>query len=250
MSDTPWGVLAAGLTRLNDRIDALPTIREASVAAVNPLAVQFDTDTAPTLVQGSLASSVSVGTRVLALKLRHYIWVLGAKGGDTPAGAGMEFFGATPPPGWLLQDGAVYLRADYPALYAAIGTAYNTGGETAIQFRVPNKKGRVGVGRDAAQTEFDVLGEIGGSKTHTLSVTEMPSHVHGPPAGYFTIETPDGSMRRVSTFSNATSAGENGVWRQRLAENAGDPLPTWSSGGGGAHNNLQPYIVVNYIIKT
>lgn len=235
MSDTPWSVLAAAVTRLGDRIDALPSIREATISTVSPLAVRFDTDTIDTLVQGSLASSVAVGYRVLTLKLRHYIWILGVKGGDTPAGAGMEWFGATAPAGWLLQDGTVYLRADYPDLYAAIGTTYNTGGETALQFRVPNKKGRVSVGLDASQTEFNTRGKTGGAKTHTLSVAEIPSHSHGQ-----NVAAGNGSMAGVR--NDYVSEGNSASYPQNIA--------TTAVGGGGAHNNLQPYLVHNFIIKT
>ena len=245
MSDTPGAILAAAITRLNDRIDALPTIREASVAAVNPLAVQFDTDTSPTLAHGSLASSVSVGTRVLTLKLRHYIWVLGAKGGDTPAGAGMEFFGTTPPPGWLLQDGTVYLRADYPALYAAIGTAYNTGGETALQFRVPNKKGRVGVGLDASQTEFNTSGKTGGAKTHTLSYRELPTQKGVRMTwGQGNIAFDPAS----NAYQGRPPANSLGTFQHDARYDA-DSANNMSQ-GGQPHNNLQPYLVHNYIIKT
>lgn len=77
----PWSTLAARITRLGDRIDALPAVREATVTALKPMAVRFDTDQVDTLVYGSLAPRVAVGHRVLTLKLRHYIWILGVKGG-------------------------------------------------------------------------------------------------------------------------------------------------------------------------
>lgn len=78
----PWSILSAAITRMGDRIDALPTVREASVAATSPLSVRFDTDVVDTLVSGSLSHRLSPGQRVLTLKLRHYVWVLGTKGGD------------------------------------------------------------------------------------------------------------------------------------------------------------------------
>lgn len=80
--DTPWATLAAAITRLNDRIDALPSVREATVTAVNPPAVRFDTDTADTVIYGTLESTLAVGYRVLTLKLRHYVWILGRKGSN------------------------------------------------------------------------------------------------------------------------------------------------------------------------
>lgn len=82
------------------------------------------------------------------------------------------------PPGWLLCDGSAVSRTQYAALFAAIGTTYGVGDGNAT-FNLPNLKGKVIVGQDAAQTEFDGLGESGGFKTHTLVAGEMPIHNHG-----------------------------------------------------------------------
>lgn len=84
--------------------------------------------------------------------------------------------------------------------------------------------GRVPVGIDATQTEFDVAEETGGAKTHTLTIAEMPSHNHA--AGI--RDTDDGGS---DGFVRGTAA----------ADQTGQIRNT---GGGGAHNNLQPYIVV------
>lgn len=77
----PWDTLAKAITRLGDRIDALPGIREATVTATSPLEVTFDTDTLGTLVFGSLVSWLEPGDRVLTLRLARYVWVLGRRGG-------------------------------------------------------------------------------------------------------------------------------------------------------------------------
>lgn len=137
------------------------------------------------------------------------------------------------PPGWLLCDGTVKLRADYPDLFAVIGTTYNTGGETSLQFRLPDLKGRVPVGLDASQVEFDTLGEKGGAKTHTLTVSEMPSHKHN--STY---------KQNASNFGDQAPAGSGGTG----ANNATDFF-AGSAGGDQPHNNLQPYITVKYLIR-
>ena len=139
-----------------------------------------------------------------------------------------QYAGTTSPNGWMICDGSAVSRTTYSALYSAIGNSYGSG-DGSTTFNLPNLKGRVPVGRDSAQTEFDSLGETGGAKTHTLTIAEMPSHRHD-----FTVFGDPGSGN--------------------IAPNDSDNPPvrtgyTGYEGGNAAHNNLQPYIVVNYIIK-
>jgi microcystin-dependent protein len=150
--------------------------------------------------------------------------------GDTfPIGAITSYAGSTAPTNWLICDGRAISRVTYSDLFNAIGTTYGSGdGNTT--FNLPNLKGRVVVGKDTLQTEFDTLGEIGGEKTHILTVDEIPSHYHD----IYVDET-----------------GTGGIWgpmstqQQSLQRNA----ITGNTGGGEAHNILQPYITLNYIIK-
>lgn len=87
--------------------------------------------------------------------------------------------------------------------------------------------GMVPVGKDETQTEFDTIGKTGGAKTHTLNVNELPSHQHG----ITVIGTGSGPYGyNISSLSIGTTQKEK----------------TSATGGGQAHNNLQPYKVVNY----
>lgn len=87
--------------------------------------------------------------------------------------------------------------------------------------------GRVLVGLDAGQTEFDTVEETGGAKTHTLTEAQIPAHTH-----VITSQT--------ATTGAATSY-EHGTLDTSSAEAEATEV-TGATGGGGAHNNLQPYI--------
>lgn len=144
--------------------------------------------------------------------------------GLSPTGAIMMWSIATAPTDWLLCDGTAVSRTTYSALYAVIGTAYGTG-DGSTTFNLPNLKGRVPVGRDSADTSFDVLGETGGAKTHQLSVGELPTTNYA--SGDHAVQGAEGASGHWMFDGAYTIAGT-----------------------GTAHNNLQPYIVLNYIIKT
>lgn len=165
----------------------------------------------------------------------------------TPPGIISQYAGSTAPTGYLMCDGQSLSTTAYPALFQAIGYQY---GGSGSNFNVPNLQNRVPVGK-GSEAEFDTLGETGGAKTHTLTIAEMPSHTH--------IQDAHGHGGRTESTQSAPT-GFNGISSALRASNAAYTLenqyvtPTaavnQNTGGGGAHNNLQPYIVLNYIIKT
>lgn len=148
-----------------------------------------------------------------------------------PAGTILAWGAETAPGGWLLCDGAAVSRSDFASLFAAIGTTYGAG-DGYTTFNVPDLRGRVPVGL-SADAEFDTLGKAGGAKTHTLTIAEMPSHTHPQ---YVSANAGGSAVR--NDYDSDTNGG---VYPQGIS--------TGATGGGGAHNNLQPYRVVTFIIK-
>ncbi len=185
-----------------------------------------------------------------------------------PAGVITQFAGSTAPSGWLLCEGQSVSTTTYPALFAAILYSYGGSGGS---FTLPNLKGRVPVGRDTAQGEFDNLGETGGAKTHALTISELAQHNHG--VGTLDVPTDSGTHSHAHDGNTGTAGivtrSSIGMAGELLlqAQTTGGPTlgfgvidvggahdhsitgSTANQGSSSAHNNLQPYIVLNYIIK-
>jgi len=94
-----------------------------------------------------------------------------------PVGVINMFAGNTPPVGYLICDGSEISRATYSELFAVIGTTYGFG-DNSTTFNLPNFGGRVPVGVNALEPEFNALNNTGGAKEHTLTTGEMPNHTH------------------------------------------------------------------------
>lgn len=160
----------------------------------------------------------------------------------TPTGAVIPFAGTTEPSGWLFCFGQAVSRTTYAALFAVTSTTYGVG-DGSTTFNLPDLRGRVVAGEDdmggtsanrltglSGGVNGDTLGGVGGAEAHTLSTTEIASHLHS----ISTVTASGGN-----TGVQSTGSGGSGVSRN-----------TNSTGGGGAHNNVQPTIILNYIIKT
>ena len=163
---------------------------------------------------------------------------INVKTSDTlPIGTIVPYAGFTVPTGWLICDGQAISRTTYANLFAIIGIQYGTGdGDTT--FNIPNLKGRIVVGLDGNDTDFNTIGKTGGEKKHMLSIEEMPAHNHG--INVFSPETGNtGRFTCNPEWSNRSSDTEGIKWIG-TTETVGQTI---------SHNNLQPYQVQNYIIK-
>lgn len=132
----------------------------------------------------------------------------------------------TIPNGFLLCDGAGYLRVDYPALYANLPAAFIV---DADNFVVPDLMGRsiVGAGSGSGLTSR-TPGDTGGEETHALTSGEGPSHSHGYSGPGVPIITAPGAV---------PADGSPSV-----------PGSTTSSGSGDGHNTMHPFTVLTYVI--
>lgn len=166
----------------------------------------------------------------------------------SPTGKGAEWFTNTAPSGWLLCDGSAVSRATYARLFAVIGTGYGAG-DGSTTFNLPGGKGKVWVGRDAAQTEFDTLGETGGEKTHLLLSSEsgVPAHGHTQNSHTHIVPADGGTDNSGGPYARY-DGGSSGA-----GVTTGSATPTINNNtpadAASAHNNLQPYQVCNFIIK-
>ncbi|MEO0826776.1 MAG: tail fiber protein [Cyanobacteria bacterium J06639_14] len=212
------------------------------------------------------------------------IMKLVANGGLMPSGTIIEYAGTgTPEGGFLPCDGLVYQAADYPSLFSAVGSTYNTGSESPGEFRVPDRRKRVGIG---ATTGYP-LGSTGGAETVTLTEQQMPSHGHGvvdDGHGHTVVDgghghgisdsghqhdgdailsilanrdipglTGGGQYDLITNFGTISNS-QTGVTVQNnqtniTIQNGQSGVTVGSSGGGQPHPNMPPYLVCNYFIK-
>ena len=158
------------------------------------------------------------------------VWTDLTIGDNEPVGSIKLYGGATAPNGYLFAQGQEVSRTTYSELFSIYGTAFGEG-DGSTTFNLPNLKGKVVVGLDETDTDFNSLGKTGGSKTHTQTVAEMPSHTHSTTVGPWGV----------------TSGGFYGVVSNESGESS--PVNLGSTGNGQPMNIMNPYMVFNYIIK-
>jgi microcystin-dependent protein len=142
--------------------------------------------------------------------------------GLPPVGSIIMYAGLNPPIKWIICDGKSLNTTTFSPLFSVIGYLY---GGSGANFNVPNLSGRVPIG---CSSNYG-LTQTGGEDTHTLTEAEMPSHSHTFPL------FPGGTGTEFGIVGNGCPVAP--------------PYPVNATGGGLPHNNMQPFIVLNYIIR-
>lgn len=148
---------------------------------------------------------------------------------NTLIGSIFMYAGSTAPTGYLICDGSAVSRSTYSDLFSVIGTTYGTG-DGSTTFNIPNLKGKVIVGVDSNDSDFDTLGKTGGSK-------DLQEHYHNGQAYY---------DDKYTINNGGYQSGSSGI--AIVIGPEGHNIKTATAGTGNS-GNLQPYVVLNYIIR-
>ena len=191
-----------------------------------------------------------------------------------PLGTVSGFAGSAAPSGWQLCYGQAISRTQYAGLFAVVSTTYGSG-DGSTTFNVPDLRGRVVAGLDnmggtdaTRLSTSNTLGTTTGTETITLTSAEIPSHTHTQDAhshsGAATEPATTSFMRVVAAVGTNLEANHMaGRGSAGYADYSNATMPQHShnlsidnttatnqnTGGGGSHNNMQPTMTINYIIK-
>lgn len=186
-----------------------------------------------------------------------------------PIGAIVLYGGVSAPsdPRWLLASGGVYLRTDYPELFTEIGTTWNTGGESGLEFRLPDLRGRVPVqaGGGVGLTSRSVASRFGQEEV-VLTELEMPSHGHGGTNPIGSSSHDHSLWAHANDAADSTSQGWPSTGHQSLRTSDRSRDTTLNSAAMGdtshghsfdlpvngsdqPHDNVQPSLGINFVIR-
>ncbi|MBO6551427.1 MAG: phage tail protein [Roseitalea sp.] len=146
-----------------------------------------------------------------------------------------------PPRGWAFCDGQILPINQNQSLYSLLGTTY--GGDGRTSFALPDLRGRtpIHVGRSNGG-QFHTEGQKSGEETHALAANEMPQHTHNVEAS----STDGNSINTTGAVLAREVGGPYSASASNLANLRSGTIA--NVGGGQSHENMQPYIAVNFCI--
>lgn len=139
-----------------------------------------------------------------------------------------------PPKGWTFCNGQLLPINQNQALFSLLGTTY--GGDGRTTFGLPNLQGRI----SAHMGNGFTLGERGGETAHTLNISELPAHNHVPVGSSTNPSSPTAAGNIWATFT--------GNQYNNTPNTAMNPACIAATGGSQPHENMSPYLVLNFII--
>lgn len=181
-------------------------------------------------------------------------------GAGVPTGTVLPFAGSAAPSGWLLCYGQAVSRTTYADLFSLIGTQYGAGNGSTT-FEVPDLRGRTVAGCDnmggtaagrltgtSMSPNGNARGAVGGAQTHTLTVAQMPLHGHAWQHDHGVQSSYTNALTGGIPTGTDSSTGTHSAWTGAPSETEGRQIG--GTGGSDPHNNVQPTMTLNYIIKT
>ena len=166
--------------------------------------------------------------------------------GDTlPIGTVTQYGGSTAPTNWLFCNGQAVSRTTYKLLFDVIGTTYGSG-DGSTTFNLPDFRSRlpigIGAGTDGTNDEKTALGQKKGEYKHKLTIDKIPSHNHSSKIAV-NLGSTSGPAKYFFAAAGTTNtpSTDAATWSSSIVGN--------NTGGGQAHNNIQPSLGINFIIK-
>ncbi len=162
------------------------------------------------------------------------------------------FAGNFAPRGWAMCEGQLLPISQYTALFSLIGTIY--GGDGRTTFSLPDLRGRLPVHPgNGPGLSSRRLGEKSGKENETITIQQLPSHNHLI-TGDVKVATSQNAATTTEGSGNVLAVGDSKLYNtgpvnnNEVLDGVEWDVTLQNTGGGQSHNNLQPYIAINFII--